>query len=103
MAHTAPIPRVDLPHTATHAAHLGVDVEKVTAVWEFEHDDRFSEAERAALRLARDATQVPNQVGEAHFVDLAAHFDEPGDVVATVLTNRVSSTRVVRRETPGRR
>jgi uncharacterized peroxidase-related enzyme len=73
-------------HTATHAAHLGVDVDKIAAVWEFEQDDRFSDAERAALRLARDAAQLPNQVGDAHFADLSEHFTDEQiiQIVATV-------------------
>jgi uncharacterized peroxidase-related enzyme len=73
-------------HTATHAAHLGVDAEKIAAVWEFESDDLFTDAERSALRLARDAAQVPNAVGDEHFADLALHFDEEQiiQIVATV-------------------
>lgn len=63
-------------HTATHAAHLGVDVDKIAAVWEFETNDRFTEAERAALRIARDAAQVPNLTTEQHFADLSAHYTE---------------------------
>ena len=73
-------------HTAEQAAHLGVDVEKVAAVWGFETDDRFSQAERAALRLARDAAQVPNLVDDQHFAELAGHFTDEQivHIVATV-------------------
>ena len=39
-------------HTSTAAAHLGVDEEKLAAVWEFETAERFTEAARVALRLA---------------------------------------------------
>ncbi len=42
-------------HTATHAHHLGVDTDKIAGVWMFETHELFSGAERAALRLARDA------------------------------------------------
>lgn len=63
-------------HTAAHAAHLGVDTAKLESVWEFETTDRFSNAERAALRLARDAAQVPNAATDQHFTDLAEHFTE---------------------------
>lgn len=63
-------------HTAAHAAHAGADPGKVAAVWNFETDDRFSDAERAALRLARDAAQVPNGVDASHFDELRVHFDE---------------------------
>lgn len=73
-------------HTAAHAAHLGVDAEKIAAVWEFESDDRFTAAERAALRLARDAAQVPNLTTDEHFADLAEHFTETQivQIVATI-------------------
>ncbi len=63
-------------HTAAHAGHLGVDTDKIDNVWTFETDDRFSAAERAALRLARDAAQVPNLATDTHFVDLAEHYNE---------------------------
>jgi len=63
-------------HTASSATRNGVDEAKVEAVWSFETDDRFTDAERAALRLARDAATVPNATNAAHFDDLAAHFDE---------------------------
>ena len=60
-------------HTASSATRNGVDEAKVEAVWSFETDDRFTDAERAALRLARDAATVPNATNKAHFDDLAAH------------------------------
>lgn len=63
-------------HTASSAARNGVDAAKVEAVWSFETDDRFDDAERAALRLARDAATVPNATTAEHFADLALHFDE---------------------------
>ncbi len=73
-------------HTAAHAAHLGVDVEKITAVWDFETDERFSDAERAAFRLARDAAQVPNAASDEHFADLARHYTDEQviQIVATI-------------------
>ena len=63
-------------HTATHAAHAGVSAEKVEHAFEFETHPDFSEAERAALELARDAALVPNLVEARHFEALRAHFDE---------------------------
>ncbi len=73
-------------HTATHAAQAGVDPDKVANVWEFETNDQFSAAERAALRVARDAAQVPNAVTDQHFDDLAAHYTEEQivQIVATI-------------------
>jgi uncharacterized peroxidase-related enzyme len=63
-------------HTAAAAAGGGTDPEKLEAVWGFETDDRFSVAERAALRLARDAAQTPSASTQRHFDDLATHFSE---------------------------
>ncbi|MEM9036328.1 MAG: carboxymuconolactone decarboxylase family protein [Actinomycetota bacterium] len=63
-------------HTGHAAERAGVDEEKVAALWEFETDDRFDDAERAALRLARDAAQVPNAATADHFAVLHEHFDD---------------------------
>jgi len=64
-------------HTSAHAAHAGVDVDKIEHAFEFETHAVFSDAERAALRLARDAALQPNLVEREHFAALREHFDEP--------------------------
>ena len=61
-------------HTAHSAHRLGVPVQKLDAAWNFENSELFSEPERAALRLAHDAAQVPNEVTDAHFDALKEHF-----------------------------
>jgi uncharacterized peroxidase-related enzyme len=73
-------------HTASTAARMGVPLEKLEAAWLFETDGHFDEAERAALRLARDASVVPNATTPAHFVDLRKHFgeDEIVEMVAMI-------------------
>jgi uncharacterized peroxidase-related enzyme len=73
-------------HTASSATRNGVEAAKVEAVWAFETDDRFDDAERAALRLARDAAAVPNATTGEHFDDLAPHFgeDEIVELVAVI-------------------
>ena len=63
-------------HTAHTGVRRGVDAERIERVWEFEDSALFSEAERAALRLARDMGQVPSQVTATHFADLRRHFSE---------------------------
>lgn len=64
-------------HTG-HAAHgAGVDEAKLQALWDFETDGRFSGAERAALRFARDSAVIPVAVGDDHFVALREHFTDP--------------------------
>lgn len=61
-------------HTAHSAERLGVDLAKLQAAFEAEQSPLFSEAERAALELARDAALVPNQVTDAHFERLKASW-----------------------------
>src|SRR5690554_2034679 len=50
-------------HTAQSAGNVGVDPAKLRAAFEFETSGLFSEAEQDALRLARDASVVPNLAG----------------------------------------
>jgi uncharacterized peroxidase-related enzyme len=64
-------------HTSAHATHVGVAIEKIEHAFEFETHAIFSDAERAALRLARDAALVPNLVEAEHFTALRRHFSEP--------------------------
>ena len=73
-------------HTAAHAAHEGVAVDKLEHVWEFETSELFTEAERVALRVARDAASVPNAVTDEHFAALAEHYSDEAivQIVATI-------------------
>lgn len=63
-------------HTASSAARSGVEADKVAVAWEFETNELFTEAERAALRLANDAAVTPNATSPEHFERLAEHFDD---------------------------
>ena len=56
--------------------HRGASQEKFDAVWEYETSPLFSEAERAALRVAQGAGQVPNAVSDEDFAALKEHFDD---------------------------
>jgi uncharacterized peroxidase-related enzyme len=67
-------------HETVDAKMRGVDEDKIADVWDFERSPRFTEAERAALRFARDASVVPNDVTPEHFADLRRHWDD-GQVV----------------------
>lgn len=73
-------------HTAAHAVHAGVPNEKIANVWEFETSDLFSEAERAALRVAQAAAQVPNAVTDQLFAALSNYYSEAQiiQIVATI-------------------
>ncbi|MEM8801174.1 MAG: carboxymuconolactone decarboxylase family protein [Pseudomonadota bacterium] len=63
-----------------HMANLShvyeVSDEKIAAVWECETSSLFTDAEKAALVLAREAAGVPNTVEAAHFKALKAHFND---------------------------
>jgi uncharacterized peroxidase-related enzyme len=70
-------------HTAATSLAMGVPADKVAGIWEFESSEQFDDAERAALRIARDAAQVPNAVTEAHFDDLRRFYND-GEIVEIV-------------------
>ena len=65
-----------MAHTAHAGELLGVPAEKEEALWEFENSPLFDEGERAALRVALGAGQVPNCVSDDDFDALRAHFDD---------------------------
>ena len=67
-------------HETVDAKMRGVGEEKIAEIGNFERSPLYSEAERAALRFARDASIVPNDVTPAHFVELRRHWDE-GEIV----------------------
>ncbi len=73
-------------HTAHIAERRDVAGEKLAAIWEYETNPMFSEAERAALRLAQAAGTVPNMVSDEDFADLRRHFDgeEIVEIVALI-------------------
>ena len=67
-------------HETVDAKLRGVDEAKIADVWDFERSPRYDDAERAALRFARDASLVPNAVTPEHFEDLREHWDD-GQIV----------------------
>jgi len=75
-------------HSLKSAVLVGVPAEKVASAWEFESHPGFSEAERAALRFARDAALLPNAVTDAHFAALRRHFsdDQIVELMAVIAT-----------------
>jgi len=70
-------------HTGLNANKLGMDEEKLQAIWQYETSGQFSDAERAALRVAQLAGQVPNGVDDKHFEDLKKHYN-PAQIVEIV-------------------
>ncbi len=67
-------------HEAVDAMMRGVPDEKIAAIWDFERSPLFSDGDRAALRLARDASFVPNEVTPAHFDELRRYWHD-GEIV----------------------
>jgi uncharacterized peroxidase-related enzyme len=67
-------------HEAVDARERGIDDAKIAAIWDFERSPLFDDGERAALRFARDASLVPNEVTPTHFEELRRHWDD-GQIV----------------------
>jgi alkylhydroperoxidase family enzyme len=67
-------------HCQAHGAYslhiMGVDADRIRNIWAFEESTEFSEAEKAALRLARDGALVPNRVEPGHFENLRVHYSD---------------------------
>ena len=61
-------------HGAYHLHKIGVPDEKIQALWSFETSDLFTDAERAALRLALAAGVAPNMTEPENFVEMRQHF-----------------------------
>lgn len=70
-------------HMANLASIYKASDAKIAAVWEFETSHLFSDAERAALRLALHAGYLPNEANQEDFDQLAKYFDE-GQIVEIV-------------------
>lgn len=63
-------------HMANLSSIYKASAEKISKVWEFETSDLFSDAERAALRLAYKGALVPNEVNEQDFAEAYKYFSE---------------------------
>jgi uncharacterized peroxidase-related enzyme len=72
-----------IAHTAGGALHLGVEEQKVAAVWEYRTSPLFSSAERTALDFALAAASVPNDVSDEMFSEMRKHWTE-GQIVEIV-------------------
>lgn len=63
-------------HTFKNGADNGVPDEKLEALWEFEASPVFSDAERAALRVAVTGGQCPSYAKAEDMAELREHFTE---------------------------
>src|SRR5712692_4229347 len=59
-----------MAHTAHTAGRVGIPDAKEEALWKYETSPLFSEAERAALRVAQGAAQAPNAVTDEEFNEM---------------------------------
>ena len=73
-------------HTGKRSTEFGVGAEKIQHAFEFETSELFTDAEREALRIARDAALVPNEVTDEHFERLRDHYadDEIVEIVSVI-------------------
>ncbi len=65
-----------MAHTQYGAINEGIEAEKLAAIWEYSSSDLFSDAERAALEVARNAALSPNETTDEQFDELKQHFDD---------------------------
>jgi uncharacterized peroxidase-related enzyme len=65
-----------MAHTAEGAMKVGIDAQKLDAVWEYQASPLFSAAEKAALDVAVAAGCVPNAVTDELFAELHKHWTE---------------------------
>ena len=72
-------------HMANLSSIYKASDKKIAQVWEFETSDLFTDAERAALRLALKGSILPNEAGKEEFDELKKYFDH-GQIVEIVAT-----------------
>ena len=63
-------------HSAAATEKYGADREKVAKYYEYETNDLFSDAERAAMRYAQRASSTPNAVTDESFAELRKYFSD---------------------------
>jgi len=63
-------------HTA-HGAHVqGIEDEKILNAWDFEKSFLFSDAERAAMRVAQAGAMSPSEVTDEQFTELRTYYSD---------------------------
>ena len=73
-------------HTILGAERFGSSPERLRDVWNFDASEHFNAAEKAALRFARAAANVPNAVDEEIASELQQHWsaDEIVEIMAVI-------------------
>lgn len=67
-------------HAIRAAERYGASTEQIQHIWDYRTHEAFNEAERAALDLALQASNVPNQVDDAIAERMRQHWDD-GEIV----------------------
>jgi alkylhydroperoxidase family enzyme len=62
------------------ARRHGWSEDQLNNLADFEKRDDFTEAEKAALRLAEKETSAPHSIDDAMWADLRKHYDE-GEII----------------------
>ena len=70
-------------HTTGMAIERGSGAEKIEHIWAYETSGLFSDAERAALRVAQGAALAPNAVTDEDFAELKKHWT--GEQIVEIL------------------
>lgn len=85
-------------HAANGARDQGVDPARIAAVWNYEDSELFTDAERAAIRVAMKSGMSPNATTDDDFAELKKYFSD-NDIVEIVgviamfgFLNRLNST-----------
>ena len=63
-------------HTTSNAIRTQVEDAKIEAIWQYESNPLFSDAERAALRFAQCAATVFNGATDAEFAEMRKYYSE---------------------------
>ena len=63
-------------HMANLSHVYDVSDDKIAAIWECETSNLFTDSEKTALVLAREAAGVPNTVEATHFEALRSQFND---------------------------
>ena len=64
-------------HNLKSAERWGIDRARLDAIWDYERNPLFTEAERAAFRFAQSASTVPNAVDDGQVEALKRHYSAP--------------------------
>jgi alkylhydroperoxidase family enzyme len=72
-------------HCATGAPELGLPMEKILAIFDYETSPVYTDAERAILRLCRHAARIPTEVTDQDMQGLKPHFDTQQQVFIVTL------------------